>query len=57
MENIIEKREICFLEKINEIDKYLARLITKKNFQKLRMFIIRGFRGFKNKNILLSDKM
>ena len=57
MENKIEKREICFLEKINEIDKYLARLITKKNFQKLRMFIIRGFRGFKNKNILLSDKM
>lgn len=32
MENKIEKREICFLEKINEIDKYLARLITKKNF-------------------------
>lgn len=36
MENIIEKKEICFLEKINKIGKYLARLITKKNFQKIK---------------------
>ena len=36
------------MEKINKIDKYLARLIRKEIFQQLRIFTIRGF---KNKNI------